>query len=61
MLFYNFNLDNPKNTLNVRDIFGTTPGSKNYYANFRYNNKERFDTKDIEGSKGRFEKKGNNY
>ena len=56
--FYNFNLDNPKNTLNVRDIFGTTPGSKNHYANFRYDNKERFDTKDIEGASADSKRRG---
>ena len=48
--FYNFNKDNSKNSLDVDDIEGTIPGSLNHYANFRYDNKQRFDTRDIEGA-----------
>ena len=48
--FYDFNADNSKNSLSNDDIDGTLPGSKNYYANYRYNNKERYETSDILGA-----------
>ena len=48
--FYDFNVDNSKNSLSNDDIDGTLPGSKNYYANYRYNNKERYETSDILGA-----------
>ena len=48
--FYGFNADNSKNSLSNDDISGTLPGSKNYYANYRYNNKERYATNDILGA-----------
>jgi len=37
--FYNFNIDNSKNSLSNDDIYGSLPGSKNYYSNYRYDNK----------------------
>ena len=48
--FYDFNADNSKNALSNDDIYGSFPGSKNYYANFRYDNKERYETNDILGA-----------
>ena len=49
--YYLFNSDNnQKDTLNVTDIRGAYAGSLNYYNNFRYENKERFQTRDIEGA-----------
>ena len=39
-----------KNTLNVEDINGALPGSLNHYADFKYDNKQRFDTRDIDGA-----------
>ena len=47
--FYNFKI-NVKNSLYNKDIDGTLPGSKNYYSNYRYDNKERYETKDISGT-----------
>ena len=58
--FYNFNSDNSKNSLCVDDIYGTLPGSKNYYANFRYDNKERYETIDILGASANTKKNGIN-
>ena len=48
--FYEFNADNSKNALSNDDIYGSLPGSKNYYSNFRYDNKERYETSDILGA-----------
>ena len=48
--FYYINFQNGRDTLNVEDINGTMPGSSNNYRNFRYDNKQRFDTRDIEGA-----------
>ena len=39
-----------KDSLYIDDILGSCPGSKNSYSNFRYDNKERFDTRDIDGA-----------
>ena len=47
---YDFNTGNCKNSLSNDDIDGTFPGSKNYYAIYRYNNKERYETNDILGA-----------
>ena len=47
--FYGFKI-NIKNSLYNKDIEGTLPGSKNYYSNYRYDNKERYETKDILGA-----------
>ena len=58
--FYDFNSDNSKNSLCVDDIDGTFPGSKNYYANYRYDNKERYETKDILGASADTKKYGIN-
>ena len=49
LYYYNF-IDDNKNTLKVDDIKGTAPGSLNHYSNFRYDNKQRFDTRDIDGA-----------
>ena len=48
--FYDFNIDNSHNSLSNDDIYGSLPGSKNYYSNFRYDNKERYETNDILGA-----------
>ena len=48
--FYNFNIDNSKNSLSNDDIYGSLPGSKNYYSNYRYDNKERYEPNDILGA-----------
>ena len=45
--YYHFS---SKNTLNVEDIHGAVAGSLNHYADFKYDNKQRFDTRDIEGA-----------
>ena len=55
---YHLKLDNSKNNLNINDIYGTAPGSLNHYANFRYDNKQRFDTRDIEGASADTKKRG---
>ena len=48
---YYFNTDNRTNSLSNEDIYGTMPGSKNYYYNYRYyDKKERFDPNDIPGA-----------
>jgi len=47
--FYDFKF-NVKNSLYNKDIDGTLPGSKNHYSNYRYDNKERYETKDILGA-----------
>ena len=56
--FYDFNADNSKNALSNEDIYGSVPGSKNYYANFRYDNKERYETNDILGASANTRKIG---
>ena len=45
--YYHFS---SKDTLNVEDIHGAVAGSLNHYADFKYDNKQRFDTRDIEGA-----------
>ena len=47
-----------KNSLNINDILGTNPGSANNYSNFRYDNKQRFDTRDIDGATADTKKHG---
>ena len=49
LTFYDFKI-NVKNSLYNKDIDGALPGSKNYYSNYRYDNKERYETKDILGA-----------
>ena len=56
--FYDFNIDNRFNSLSNADIYGSQPGSKNYYYNFRYDNKERFDPNDIPGASADSKKYG---
>ena len=47
--FYNYNI-NIRNSLFNKDIEGSSPGTTNNYSNYRYENKERFETKDILGA-----------
>ena len=47
--FYHYFKDNNKDIINVQDIEGANYGSLNRYTNFRYDNKERFDPRDIDG------------
>ena len=56
--FYDYNIDNKRNSLSNEDIYGTLPGSKNYYYNFRYDNKERYDPSDISGASADTKKYG---
>ena len=47
--FYHYFKDGNKDNINVQDIEGANYGSVNRYNNFRYDNKQRFDPRDIDG------------
>jgi len=47
--FSDFFKDTYKDHINVKDIDGASHGSLNHYSSFKYDNKQRFDTRDIDG------------